>query len=257
MCAFRKAYEKEESKLGKETIKILIVNGEYAKKEQLACCHDTGTCIVIMEIGQEVCWEGFSLQQQVNQGVRQGYEKGYLRKSMVADPLDRINTNDNTPAVLHTEIVEGDRVTITVMPKGGGSENMGTFKTLLPGDDIEGVKRFVLETVRHVGGNPCPPYIIGIGIGGTMDHCAWMAKKALLRPIGEYNAKPLYAKLEAELLDEVNNTGIGPLGMGGRVTALGVHIDYYPCHITALPVAINFQCNASRHAREGANKFLI
>ncbi|EEL3759139.1 fumarate hydratase [Salmonella enterica] len=250
MCSFRKAYDKEESKIGKETIKILIDNGEYAKKEQLACCHDTGTCIVIMEIGQHVCWEGKPLKDQVNQGVRQGYENGYLRKSMVADPLERINTNDNTPAILHTEIVDGDRVTITVMPKGGGSENMGTFKTLLPGDGIDGIKDFVLETVRRVGGNPCPPYIIGIGVGGTMDHCSWMAKKALLRPLGEFNAKPLYAQLEAELLEAVNNTGIGPLGMGGCITALGVHVDYYPCHITALPVAINFQCNASRHASE-------
>lgn len=250
MCAFHDAFKREESPIGKENIKILIKNAEYAKQEQLACCHDTGTCVVIMEIGQNVCWEGKPLKDQVNQGVRQGYKNGYLRNSMVADPLERVNTNDNTPAVLHTEMVEGDLVTITVMPKGGGSENMGTFKTLLPGAGIDGIKAFVLDTVGRVGGNPCPPYIIGIGVGGTMDHCSWMAKKALLRPIGERNAKPLYAKLEEELLVAVNNTGIGPLGMGGRVTALDVHIDFYPCHITALPVAINFQCNASRHATE-------
>lgn len=250
MCAFGDALKREVSPIGKENIRILIENAEYAKKEQLACCHDTGTCVVIMEIGQDVCWEGETLRDQVNQGVRQGYKNGYLRNSMVADPLERINTNDNTPAVLHTEIVEGDRVTITVMPKGGGSENMGTFKTLLPGSGVEGIKDFVLETVGRVGGNPCPPYIIGIGVGGTMDHCSWMAKKALLRPIGARNAKPLYARLEEDLLVAVNNTGIGPLGMGGRVTALDVHIDFYPCHITALPVAINFQCNASRHATE-------
>ena len=250
MCSFRDALKREVSPIGKENIRILIENAEYAKKEQLACCHDTGTCVVVMEIGQGISWEGEPLKDQVNQGVRQGYKNGYLRNSMVADPLERINTNDNTPAVLHTEMLEGDQVTITVMPKGGGSENMGTFKTLLPGAGVDGIKEFVLETVGRVGGNPCPPYIIGIGVGGTMDHCSWMAKKSLLRPIGARNAKPLYAKLEEDLLEAVNNTGIGPLGMGGRVTALDVHIDFYPCHITALPVAINFQCNASRHATE-------
>lgn len=250
LCAFKSALDKEESPIGKDTIKILIENAEYAKKEHLACCHDTGTCVVIAEIGQEVCWEGPDFKDRINQGVRQGYKNGYLRNSMVADPLERVNTGDNTPAVIHAEIVPGDKVTITVMPKGGGSENMGAFKTLLPGQGIEGIKEFLLETVQRAGGNPCPPYIIGIGVGGTMDKCAWMAKKALLRPIGENNSKPLYANLEAELLDIVNKTGIGPLGMGGTVTALAVNIDYYPCHITALPVAINFQCNASRHASE-------
>ena len=250
MDAFRGALEQEESVQGKETLQILIENGEYAKKEQMACCHDTGAAVVIMEIGQNVAWEGKPLKEQVNQGIRQGYETGYLRKSMVADPLERVNTNDNTPAILHTDIVEGDAVKITVMPKGGGSENMGAFKTLLPGDGIQGVKDFVLEVVNRVGGNPCPPYIIGIGIGGTMDKCAVMAKKALIRPIGKRNDKPLYAELEKEILEAVNNTGIGPLGMGGRITALDVHIDYYPCHITALPVAINFQCNAARQATE-------
>ena len=250
MGALRCAYKAEQSPIGKDTIDILIKSAEFAKKEQIACCHDTGTCVVIMEIGQDVCWKGDSLRDQINEGVRRGYETGYLRKSMVADPLERMNTNDNTPAVIHTEIVPGDRVTITVMPKGGGSENMGAFKTLLPGEGMEGVKKFVLDTVNSVGGNPCPPYILGIGVGGTMDHCSWMAKKALLRPIGERNSKPLYAKLEEELLTKVNDLGIGPLGMGGTITALDVHIDYYPCHITALPVAINFQCNASRHAAE-------
>ena len=248
--AFKNALRLEQSPIGRDTIKILIENAEYAKKEQLACCHDTGTCVVIVEVGQNVCWEGSDLKDCINQGVRQGYKNGYLRNSIVADPLERINTNDNTPAVIHTEVVPGDKVKITVMPKGGGSENMGAFKTLLPGQGIEGVREFLLETVQRAGGNPCPPYIIGIGIGGTMDHCSWMAKKALLRPIGEHHPKPLYEKLEADLLEVVNNTGIGPLGMGGTVTALAVNIDYHPCHITALPVAINFQCNASRHAVE-------
>jgi fumarate hydratase subunit alpha len=250
MGALKSAYKVEESPIGKDTIEILIKSAEFAKQEQIACCHDTGTCVVVVEIGQEVCWEGDLLRNQINEGVRRGYESGYLRKSMVVDPLERINTNDNTPAVIHTEVVPGDKVVITVMPKGGGSENMGAFKTMLPGEGIEGVKKFVLDTVSAVGGNPCPPYIIGVGVGGTMDHCSWMAKKALLRPIGERNSKPLYANLEKDLLTKVNNLGIGPLGMGGTVTALDVHIDYYPCHITALPVAVNFQCNASRHATE-------
>jgi fumarate hydratase subunit alpha len=249
MDALRAAYEKEESPYGKDTLDLLIRNAEFAKKEQVACCHDTGTCVVIMEIGQEVTWEGLPLFDQVNEGVRQGYDQGYLRKSMVKDPLDRINTGDNTPAVLHTEIVPGDKVSITVMPKGGGSENMGAFTTLVPAEGIEGVKKYVLEAIKYAGGKTCPPIIVGVGVGGTMDWCTWMAKKALLRPIGERNPNPIYAKLEEELLEEINNSGIGPLGMGGRVTALDVHIDYYPCHITALPVAVNLQCHASRHAK--------
>lgn len=250
MNAFRCALEKEESPIAKESLEILIENGEFAKANQLPCCHDTGAAVVVMEIGQEVAWEGLPLEEQVNEGVRRGYASGYLRKSIVDDPLNRKNTDDNTPAVLHTEIVPGDKVKITVMPKGGGSENMGAFKVLLPGEGAEGVKRFVMEVVERVGGNPCPPYIIGIGVGGTMDKCAWMAKKALLRPIGERNPNPFYANLEEELLEAVNNTGIGPIGMGGRATALDVHIDYHGVHITALPVAINFQCNSARQATE-------
>lgn len=250
MNAFRCALEKEESPIGKESLEILIENGEYAKEHQLPCCHDTGAAVVVMEIGQEVAWDGKPLVEQVNEGVRRGYGTGYLRKSIVDDPLNRKNTDDNTPAVVHTEIVPGDAVKITVMPKGGGSENMGAFKVLLPGEGVEGVKKFVMETVERVGGNPCPPYIIGIGIGGTMDQCAWMAKKCLLRPIGERHTNPFYAKLEEELLELVNKTGIGPIGMGGRTTALDVHIEYHGVHITALPVAINFQCNAARQATE-------
>lgn len=248
MDAFKEAYKKEKSIYSKETLDLLIKNAEYAKKEQIACCHDTGTCVVIMEIGQEVSWEGPSLIDQINEGVRKGYKEGYLRNSIVRDPLDRVNTNDNTPAVIHTEIVEGDQVSITVMPKGGGSENMGSFTTLVPSEGIEGVKKFVLETIMQAGGKTCPPIIVGVGVGGTMDKAAWIAKKALLRPIGERNSKPLYATLEEELLEAINDTGIGTLGMGGTITALDVHIDYYPCHITALPVAVNLQCHASRHA---------
>lgn len=250
MDAFRNALATEESPIGKDSLKIIIENGEFAKEHQRPCCHDTGVAVVLMEIGQEVCWEGRPLEEVVNEGVAQGYTKGYLRKSVVGDPLNRENTNNNTPAMLHTEIVPGDTVTITVMPKGGGSENMGAFKVLLPGEGVEGVKKFLMETVQRVGGNPCPPYIIGIGVGGTMDKCAWMAKKALLRPIGQRNPNPFYANLEKELLEEVNKTGIGPIGYGGRATALDVHIDYYGVHITALPIAINFQCNAARQATE-------
>jgi fumarate hydratase subunit alpha len=201
-----------------------------------------------MEIGQEVSWTGIPLFDAVNEGVRKGYDEGYLRKSMVRDPLNRINTGDNTPAVFHSEIVPGDKVTITVMPKGGGSENMGAFTTLVPAEGAAGVKNFVLKTVEQAGGKTCPPVIVGIGIGGTMDWCSWIAKKALLKPIGQRNPNPYYAEMETELLEQINNMGIGPLGMGGRVTALDVHIEYYPCHITALPVAVNLQCHASRHA---------
>ncbi len=249
MCALSKAYDDEKSPIGRDTIDILIKNANYAKEKQIACCHDTGTCVVLLEIGQEVCFSGKPLKEQINEGVRRGYKEGYLRNSMVADPLERTNTGDNTPAVIHTEIVPGDKVHITVMPKGGGSENMGAFTTLVPAEGIEGVKKYILDIVEQSGGKPCPPIIVGVGIGGTMDKCAMMAKKALLRPIGERNEKPLYANLELELLEKINNLGIGPLGMGGTVTALDVHIDYFPCHITSLPVAVNFQCNSSRHAQ--------
>lgn len=246
--ALRDAAEREKSPYSKDTLKLLVENAEYAKKEQIACCHDTGTCVVLIEIGQEVIWAGKPLTEMINEGVRQGYRDGYLRKSMVIDPLDRINTDDNTPAVIHTDIVEGDKIHITVMPKGGGSENMGAFSTLVPADGIEGVRKFVLETVKSAGGKTCPPIIVGVGVGGTMDYCTWIAKKALLRPIGQRNLKPLYAELEMELLEEINKMGIGTLGMGGTVTALDVHVEYFPCHITALPVAVNLQCHASRHA---------
>jgi fumarate hydratase subunit alpha len=248
MDALRDAYQKEESPYGKDTLQLLIENAEYAKKEQIACCQDTGTCVVVMEIGQEVSWTGGPLLDAVNEGVRKGYDEGYLRKSMVRDPLNRVNTGDNTPAVFHSEIVPGDKVTVTVMPKGGGSENMGAFSTLLPAEGEAGVKNFVLKAVESAGGKACPPVIVGVGVGGTMDKCAWIAKKALLRPVGDRNPDSYYAKLELELLEKINNLGIGPLGMGGRITALDVHIEYYPCHITALPVAVNLQCHASRRA---------
>jgi len=247
--ALKEAVKREESPYGRDCLELLIANAEYAKTEQIACCHDTGTCVVILEIGQEVSWEGMPLVDAVNEGVRQGYKEGYLRMSLVKDPLNRVNTGDNTPAVLHTEIVSGDKVTVTIMPKGGGAENMGAFSTLVPAEGEEGVKDFVLKTLEDAGGKTCPPVIVGVGIGGTMDKCTWIAKKALLRPIGSHNPHPYYAAMEDELLIKINNLGIGPLGMGGRITALAVHIEYFPCHITALPVAVNLQCHASRHAR--------
>ncbi len=246
--ALETAYEKEKSPYGKSTLELLIENAKFAKEEQIACCQDTGSTVVVMEIGQEVCWSGMCLQDAINEGVRKGYEEGYLRKSIVKDPLDRINTGDNTPCMLHTEIVSGDKVTITILPKGGGSENMGAFTTLLPSAGASGVSDFVLKIVEAAGGKACPPMVIGIGVGGTMDKCAWLAKKSLLRPIGSRNKNENYARLEEEILEKVNNLGIGPLGTGGNTTALDVHIEYFPCHITSLPVAVNLQCHSNRHA---------
>lgn len=246
--ALKDAYEKEESPYGKDTLKLLLDNAELASKEEMPVCHDTGMTVVMMEIGEQVSWNGRPLVEAVNEGVRKGYIEGYLRKSVLADPLERVNTNDNTPCVLHTEIVPGDKVKITVMPKGGGSENMGTFTNLVPADGIEGVKEFIIDSVLKAGGKACPPVVVGVGIGGTMDMTTLLAKKALLRPIGSRNPNPLYAKLEEELLEEINKSGIGPLGMGGRMTAFDVHIESYPCHITSLPVAVNLQCHSVRQA---------
>ena len=248
--AYREALNKEESPYSKSTLQLLLDNADLAKREQVAVCHDTGSAVVIMEIGQEVQWEGEPLEDQINKGIAKGYEEGYMRKSIVKDPLDRVNTETNTPAMIHTEIVQGDKVKITVMPKGGGSENMGTFTNLTPADGIEGVKKFVLDSIKEAGGKTCPPIIVGVGVGGTMDVCTYIAKKSLLRDIGQRHPKQIYADLEEELLEEINKMGIGTLGMGGTVTALDVHVEYHPCHITALPVAVNLQCHASRHATE-------
>ena len=246
--AYKNAYEIEESPIGKEIMKTLIENAEYAKKEQIACCQDTGAAIIYLEIGQEVGWSGASLTEAINEGVRQGYQDGYLRKSIVGDPLLRVNTNDNTPAMIHTEITCGDKVKVTVLPKGAGSENMSRYTMLTPAHGASGVKDFVLETVRLAGGKPCPPLIIGVGIGGTMDKITWISKKALLRPLGDRSVHPHIAEMEKELLIEINKTGIGPLGVGGRVTALEVFIEVFGCHIASLPVSVSIQCHASRHA---------
>ncbi len=247
--ALKDARRREESPLCREILDMLIENADYADKNNLACCQDTGMTVIFMEIGQEVCWEGEPLTEAVNEGVRQGYRDGYLRKSVVADPILRTNTGDNTPAVLHTEIIPGDRVTITVLPKGAGSENMSHLSMLIPADGVAGIKKAVLDAVDYAGGKPCPPLVIGIGLGGTMDQAAVLSKKALRRDIGNRNPKPHLAKLEEELLKEINDSGIGALGMGGTVTALDVHVEAYPTHIACLPLAITFQCHACRHAQ--------
>jgi len=246
--ALRKGMETEESPVGKEIFRQLLENAEIAKNERIPICQDTGTAVVYIEMGQDVRIVGGYLYDAVNEGVRKGYIEGYLRKSIVGDPLRRKNTGDNTPAHIHVEVVPGDKFKITVMPKGGGSENMGRLAILTPAEGIEGVKRFVVKAVEDAGPNPCPPGVIGVGIGGTFDSVAWLAKKALLRPIGVRHPDPFYANLELELLDEINRLGIGPQGLGGIITTLDVHIEVGATHITSLPVAVNFNCHATRRA---------
>ena len=225
-------------------------NFELAAAENVPICQDTGVACVFLEIGQEVHIAGGDITQAVNEGVRQGYAEGYLRKSVVRDPLDRVNTGDNTPAMIYYDIVPGDKIKITVAPKGFGSENMSQIKMLRPSDGIEGVKAFVLKAVEEAGPNPCPPIIVGVGIGGTFDKAALLAKKALLRETGTPSADPLYAKLEEELLEKINALGIGPQGFGGKTTALAVAVEHYPTHIAGLPVAVNINCHVARHKTE-------
>ena len=247
-AALEQGLAKEESSFGKYCLEQIIHNCHLAREHQQAMCQDTGIAVVYLYIGQDVHIIGGSLADAVNEGVRQGYEDGYLRKSVVEEPLfERMNTGDNTPAVMHMELVPGDQLRIMVVPKGAGSENMGAMKMLKPADGLEGAKQFILDTVRNAGGNPCPPIVVGIGVGGTMEKAPMLAKQALTREIGSRNPNPLYAKLEEELLEAINNMGIGPQGLGGRVTALAVHIEYYPTHIAMLPVAVNINCHAARH----------
>lgn len=245
--AFHDFREKEESPLGRGILDQLIENARIAADEELPICQDTGFAVIFVELGQDVRLIGGSLKEAVNEGVRRGYDEGYLRKSIIKDPLNRTNTGDNTPAILYTDIVPGDQIKIVVAPKGGGSENMSRIKMLKPADGAEGVKEFVIETVQLAGSNPCPPVIVGVGIGGTFDKCAQLAKRVLLRELGTSHSDPFYAAMEKELLEKVNNLGIGPQGLGGRTTALGVHIETYPCHIASLPVAVNIQCHVARH----------
>ena len=245
--AFSKFRDTEQSPTGKGIIEQLIENAEIAHNERVPMCQDTGFVVVFIELGQDVHIVGGSLTDAINEGVRQGYREGYLRKSIVKDPLDRINTGDNTPAVIHTEVIEGDSLRITIAPKGGGSENMSGIKMLKPADGIEGVIRYVLQAVKDAGANPCPPIIVGVGIGGTFEKCALLAKKALLRTIGQRHPMTEIADLERKLLKEINQLGIGPQGLGGTTTAFEVFVETYPAHIASLPVAVNINCHAARH----------
>ncbi|MBW7454248.1 fumarate hydratase [Paenibacillus sepulcri] len=243
---FRKAERTEQSPLGKSIISQLIENAELAAEQHMPYCHDTGLAIVYADVGQDVHITGGPFLEAIQAGVRKGYEEGFLRKSVVGDPLLRVNTNDNTPAVVHTEIVPGDQIKLTLLPKGGGSENMSAMKFLLPGEGEEGVKQFVLDTIIAAGGKACPPIVVGVGIGGSFDKVTAIAKESVLREIGQHHHEPHIARLERELLELVNKTGIGPQGLGGTNTALWVSVETYACHITALPVAVNIQCHAAR-----------
>ncbi|NLP37605.1 MAG: fumarate hydratase [Firmicutes bacterium] len=241
--------KQEESEFGKYIFDQILENVHYARDNDYPICQDTGAAVFFIEVGQDVHITGGSLEDAINEGVRRGYTNGYLRKSMVLDPVfNRKNTGDNTPAIIHTFIVPGDKLKITILPKGGGSENMGKLAMLTPSAGLEGVKKFIVDAVKTAGGNPCPPVVVGVGIGGTMEKTTLLAKKALARKVGEPNPNPQYAQLEQELLEEINNTGVGPQGLGGRITALAVHIEYFPAHITGLPVAVNLNCHAARHA---------
>lgn len=245
--ALQKSRKEETWKLASEVLDKIIINSEIASNEEMPMCQDTGMACVFIEIGQDVHLVGGRVEDAVNDGVRKGYEEGFLRKSVVEDPIRRINTNDNTPAVIYYEIVDGDKVKITLAPKGFGSENMSKIGMLKPSDGLEGVKKFIIDTVKTAGPNPCPPMVIGVGIGGTFDKAAYLAKKALLRPINIRNTDGFYMDLEIELLEKINELGIGPQGFGGKTTALGLNIETYPTHIAGLPVAVNINCHATRH----------
>ncbi len=244
---FDESVKKEESPLGKQILHQLEENLEIAGKDQIPICQDTGMAVVFIKVGQEVHFEGGSLSEAIHEGVRQGYTEGFLRKSVVRDPIDRVNTKDNTPAVIHYEIVKGDSIDLLVSPKGFGSENMSRVFMLKPADGIEGVKEAVLTAVRDAGPNACPPMVIGVGIGGTFEKCALMAKHALTRNLEEESPIPYVRELEKELLLKINQSGIGPGGLGGRVTAFAVNVETYPTHIAGLPVAVNICCHVNRH----------
>ncbi|MFH1283384.1 MAG: fumarate hydratase [bacterium] len=245
--ALEQAVKLEKSDTGKEIISQIIENADIARRDNIPICQDTGFTVVFLELGQEVYIDGGDLYKAVNEGVSRGYKEGYLRKSIVEDPLRRKNTGDNTPAVIHVEIVPGDKLKIVVAPKGCGSENMSEIKMLNPHAGVTGIESFVVDRVKRSGGNPCPPIIVGVGIGGNFERCAELAKKALLRNIGERNKDSFYADLEEKLLEKINNLNIGPMGLGGKVTAIDLFIETFPCHIASLPVAVNIQCHAARH----------
>jgi fumarate hydratase subunit alpha len=246
LTAFDRAIETETSPAAREIIELLKENARIAKDEHIPICQDTGIAIFFVEIGQDLRIKNGFIVDAINEGVRKGYKEGYLRKSVV-DPITRKNTGDNTPAIVYTELVPGDKLKISFMPKGAGSENMSVIRMLRPTDGVEGIRNFVLECVQKAGANPCPPVVIGVGIGGSFEKAALLAKKALLRPVGSPNPKLELASLEETLLKTVNKTGIGPEGFGGKVTAMAVHVESFPCHIASLPVAVNINCHAARH----------
>lgn len=246
--SFKSSLLTERSPLGRQVLTTLIENARIAREERSPMCQDTGMTVVFIRMGQNVQVDGGFIEDAVNEGVRRGYTKGYLRKSVVDDPFHRVNTGDNTPAVIHYELTPGDDFHITISPKGFGSENKSALKMLTPSEGVEGVKQFVIDTVSAAGGNPCPPIIVGVGVGGTMERAAYLSKKALLRPVGTTNDNPDLVALEAELLEAINKLGIGPAGFGGTTTALAVHILTNATHIAGLPVSVNIGCHATRHA---------
>lgn len=248
--ALKRAEQTEQSLVGKGVLQNLLKNAELARENEMPICQDTGMAVFFIDIGAEVFVEGGTITDAVTRGVANGYQNGYLRKSIVRDPLRRENTKDNTPAVIHYSFTKGDKIRITFAPKGFGSENKSALKMLNPSDGLDGVIQFVTETVQKAGANPCPPMVVGVGIGGTMEKTAELAKKALTRPISQRNPDPYYADLELKLLEQINRTGIGPAGMGGTTTALGVNIEVFPTHIAGLPVAVNISCHATRHSVE-------
>jgi fumarate hydratase subunit alpha len=248
VCALRKALKQEKSPIGREVLTKILENAGIAGRDAMPICQDTGLAVLFVEMGQDVHIAGGDLREAIEEGVRQAYAEGFLRKSL-CDPLTRANTKDNTPAVIHLDIVPGSQLKIIAMPKGGGSENMSAARMLTPAAGIDGIKKFVLETVEQAGANPCPPIIVGIGIGGSLEQACILAKKALLRPVGKANPSDArLAQMEGELLGRINDLGIGPAGLGGKVTALAVSAEMMPCHIASLPVAVNIQCHVARHA---------
>lgn len=249
-CAIRKCRECEDGEIACGVLDNIIENFEIADRECVPICQDTGMACVFLEIGQDVHLTGGSLADAVNEGVRKGYTEGYLRKSVVKDPVRRGNTGDNTPAMIYTEIVSGENIKITVAPKGFGSENMSAIRMFKPSAGLQGIKDFIIETVEVAGPNPCPPMVVGVGIGGTFDKAALLAKKALLRPLGSHNEDEFYASLEDEMLEKINELGIGPQGFGGRTTAIGLNIETMPTHIAGMPCAININCHVTRHETE-------
>jgi fumarate hydratase subunit alpha len=246
-AALRKARAAEVSPLGREVLDRILENARIAAEDRVPLCQDTGVAVVYLEVGANARVAGGDLEEAVNKGIRRGTARGALRRSVVRDPLDRVNTKDNAPAVIHTRIVPGNKLRITVVPKGAGSENKSALAMLTPADGPEGVKQFVLSVVESAGGGACPPLVVGVGLGGTMERAAEIAKEALLRPIGARHPRPAIARLETELLKRINELGIGPMGLGGRTTALAVHVESCPCHMASLPVAVNLNCHAARH----------